>query len=39
VVCRDGTRTRTTWFAPGEGPVAFRKVHDRDGVEEAWVRL
>ena len=39
VVCRDGTRTRTTWFVAGEGPVAFRKVHDRDGVEEAWVRL
>ncbi len=39
VVCRDGARTRTTWFAPGEGPVAFRKAHDRNGVEEAWVRL
>jgi hypothetical protein len=39
VACRDGKRTRTTWFAPGEGPVAFRKVHDRNGVEEAWVRL
>jgi hypothetical protein len=38
VVCRDGKRTRTTWFAPGEGPVAFRKVHDEHGVEEAWVR-
>jgi hypothetical protein len=38
VVCRDGKRTRTTWFAPGEGPVAFRKVHDENGVEEAWVR-
>jgi hypothetical protein len=39
VQCRDGKRTRTTWYAPGEGPVAFRKVHDGNGVEEAWVRL
>jgi hypothetical protein len=39
VQCRDGKRTRTTWGAPGEGPVAFRKVHDSNGVEEAWVRL
>ena len=39
VACRDGKRTRTTWFAAGEGPIAFRKVHDENGVEEAWVRL
>jgi hypothetical protein len=38
VVCEDGKRTRTTWYAAGEGPVAFRKVHEDDGVEEAWVR-
>lgn len=39
VVCADGKRTRTTWFAPGEGPVAFRKTHADKGVEEAWVRF
>ncbi len=39
VACQDGKRTRTTWWAPGEGPVAFRKVHEKNGVEEAWVRL
>lgn len=39
VECRDGKRTRTTWWSPSEGPVAFRKVHADDGVEEAWVRL
>lgn len=38
VVCADGKRTRTTWYAAGEGPIAFRKVHEDDGVEEAWVR-
>ena len=39
VVCADGKRTRTTWYAAGEGPVAFRKSHEKHGVEEAWVRL
>jgi hypothetical protein len=39
VECRDGKRTRTTWWSPEEGPVAFRKAHDSNGVEEAWVRL
>lgn len=39
VECSDGKRTRTTWYAPGEGPVAFRKAHEEKGVEEAWVRL
>ena len=39
VECRDGKRIRTTWWSPEEGPVAFRKVHDSNGVEEAWVRL
>jgi hypothetical protein len=38
VDCADGKRVRTTWYAPGEGPVAFRKVHREKGVEEAWVR-
>lgn len=39
VDCRDGKRLRTTWYAPGEGPIAFRKWHESNGVEEAWVRL
>ncbi|MGF1659688.1 MAG: hypothetical protein ACFCUS_09680 [Rubrimonas sp.] len=39
VECSDGKRTRTTWYAPDEGPVAFRKVHAENGVEEAWVRF
>lgn len=39
VVCKDDRRTRTTWFAPGEGPIAFRSAHARNGVEEAWTRL
>jgi hypothetical protein len=38
VACEDGKRTRTTWYAPGEGPIAFRVVHAENGVEEAWVR-
>ena len=38
VDCADGKRLRTTWYAPGEGPVAFRKTHREKGVEEAWVR-
>ncbi len=39
VVCDDGgKRTRTTWYAPEEGPVAFVQRHAQDGVEEAWVR-
>lgn len=38
VECDDGRRTRTTWYAPGEGPVAFREEHRSRGVEEAWVR-
>ncbi len=38
VDCDDGKRVRTTWYAAGEGPVAFRKVHREQGVEAAWVR-
>lgn len=39
VVCDDGgKRFRTTWYAPGIGPVAFVKRHAENGVEEAWVR-
>ncbi len=38
VDCTDGKRGRTTCCAPGEGPIAFRKWHAANGVEEAWVR-
>ncbi len=38
VECDDSRRVRTTWYAPGEGPVAYREVHRRNGLEEAWVR-
>lgn len=38
VECDDTRRRRTTWYAPGEGPIAFRVVHRRNGVEEAWIR-
>lgn len=37
VDCADGKRVRTTWWAPGQGPVAFRKTHRDKGVEEFWV--
>ncbi len=39
VECNDGKRIRTTWYAPGEGPVAFHKMHRENGVEQAWLRL
>jgi hypothetical protein len=39
VDCVDGKRVRTTWYAPDQGPIAFRKRHQDNGVEEAWVRL
>ncbi len=38
VECKDPRRTRTTWYAPGEGPVAYREVHRRNGLQEAWLR-
>lgn len=38
VECDDTRRLRTTWYAPGEGPVAYRERHFRKGVEEAWIR-
>jgi len=34
----DGKRVRTTWYAAGEGPVAFRQAHRGKGVEDAWVQ-
>lgn len=37
VRCEDGKRVRTTWYAPGEGPVAFHRRHRSKGVEEAWI--
>lgn len=37
VACDDGKRVRTTWWAPGEGPIAFRKTHRDKGVEAVWV--
>ncbi len=39
VECDDSRRLRTTWYAPGEGPIAYRERHFRNGVEEAWVRV
>lgn len=38
VECDDTSRTRTTWYAPSEGPIAYRETHHRNGLEEAWVR-
>ena len=38
VVCNDTSRKRTTWYAPGIGPVAYTEVHHKNGLEEAWVR-
>ncbi len=38
VKCNDSRRVRTTWYAPSEGPIAYREVHRRNGLEEAWVR-
>ncbi len=38
IQCKDPRRTRTTWYAPGEGPIAYREVHRRNGLQEAWVR-
>lgn len=37
VDCTDGKRVRTTWWAPDQGPIAFRKVHDETGIKELWV--
>lgn len=38
VKCDDSRRVRTTWYAPGQGPIAYQEVHRRNGLEEAWVR-
>jgi len=37
VECDDGRILRTTWYAPTEGPVAYREVHKKRGLREAWV--
>jgi len=37
VACDDGKRVRTTWWAPGEGPLAFRVARRGQGVEQVWV--
>lgn len=39
VRCDDGRVRRTTWFAPGIGPVAYREVHKKRGLRDAWVRM
>lgn len=38
IVCQNKSRTRTTWYAPAEGPIAYREAHRRNGVETAWLR-
>lgn len=37
VVCDDGRIRRTTWYAPQDGPVAYREEHRSRGLREAWV--
>jgi hypothetical protein len=39
VRCGDGRIERTTWYAPGAGPVAYREEKESGGVREAWVRV
>ena len=39
VRCDDGRVRRTTWYAPDLGPVAYREVHRKKGVRDAWVRV
>ncbi|MQX35309.1 hypothetical protein [Roseospira navarrensis] len=39
VACNDGKRVRTTWYAPGEGPVAFTQVSASGSLEESWIRI
>lgn len=38
VVCDDSKRVRTTWYSPEFGPVAYRVIHNKNGLQEAWVR-
>ncbi len=39
VRCDDGRIERVTWFAPDQGPIAYREAHKERGVREAWVRI
>ncbi|MEM6905910.1 MAG: hypothetical protein AAF568_08460 [Pseudomonadota bacterium] len=39
VTCDDGRVTRTTWYAPSEGPVAYHEKRQGRGVRDAWLRL
>ncbi len=38
VECDDTRRVRTTWYAPGKGPIAFTQVSNSEGLEESWIR-
>ncbi|MEM6421159.1 MAG: hypothetical protein AAF698_01125 [Pseudomonadota bacterium] len=37
VRCDDGRIERITWFAPNEGPIAYREAHHSRGLRQAWV--
>ena len=39
VECFDGRISRISWFAPGEGAIAYREAHYKRGLREAWVRV
>ena len=39
VVCGDGRITRTTWYSPGLGPIAYTEEHNQKGMRDAWVRV
>lgn len=39
VACDDGKRVRTTWYAPGEGPVAFTQLAADGELEESWIKI
>ncbi|MEL6267363.1 MAG: hypothetical protein AAFR52_17245 [Pseudomonadota bacterium] len=38
VRCDDGRVERITWYAPAEGPVAYREAHRERGLRKAWIR-
>ncbi|MEL6996903.1 MAG: hypothetical protein AAFP68_01470 [Pseudomonadota bacterium] len=39
VACNDGRVTRTTWYAPRQGPIAYREVGRHRHIRDAWLRL
>lgn len=39
VRCDDGRVTRTTWYAPVEGPIAYHEERQGRGVRDAWIRI